>query len=189
MHVEFILGAARPEQFPPGRAPEVAFAGRSNVGKSSLLNRLTGRRRVARVSKTPGRTQQVNFFAVDDRLVLVDLPGYGFARVPLALRDSWRALVDDYLVRRDALRAVVVIVDARRGLEDDDVLLLDFLEAHRIRAILVATKIDKIGRSRRAARMAQIAARRPGKTLLPFSSLTGEGVEDLWRAVRAAAAD
>jgi GTP-binding protein len=186
MHAEFILGAARPAQFPPGDTPEVAFAGRSNVGKSSLLNRLTGRRRLARVSKTPGRTQQVNFFAVDGRLVLVDLPGYGFARVPLELREGWHALVTDYLVRRRQLRAVVVIVDARRGLQDDDAALLDFLDEHRVRAILVATKIDKIGRSRRAAQMARIASRRPGAGPIPFSSLTGEGVEDLWRAVRAA---
>jgi GTP-binding protein len=185
---EFIAGAARPERLPAPTVPEIAFAGRSNVGKSSLLNRLVGRRGLARVSKTPGRTQQINFFAVDDRLVLVDLPGYGFARVPLAVKHAWRALVEAYLVNRRTLRAVVVLVDVRRGLERDDLELLEFLEAHGIAVRLVATKVDKLGRGARRDALAAIAAQWPGADPIAFSATKGEGVAELWQAVAGLAA-
>lgn len=179
----FVAGAARLDRLPPPRLPEVAFAGRSNVGKSSLLNRLLGRRALARVSKTPGRTQQINFFEVDERLVLVDLPGYGFARVPLAVKKQWRGLVEGYLTGRRTLRAVVVLVDARRGVEADDGQLLDFLFAHRIPALLVATKADKLGRGPRREALAGIRAARPDTEVLAVSALTGDGAGELWTAL------
>jgi GTP-binding protein len=184
---DFVAGAARLDRLPPASLPEIAFAGRSNVGKSALLNRLVNRRGLARVSKTPGRTQQINFFAVDERLLLVDLPGYGFARVPLAVKADWRRLVEGYLTGRRTLRAVVVLVDVRRGIVEDDARLLDFLAAHGIAALLVATKIDKLSRDARRRSLDAMAQQRPGIAPMPFSSVTGEGAAALWAAVRALA--
>lgn len=183
----FFAGAADPSRFPPARAPEVAFAGRSNVGKSSLLNRLVGNHRLARVSKTPGRTQQINFFAVSDRLVLVDLPGYGFARVPLAVKQGWKALVEAYLTR-PTLRLVIVLVDLRRGLGDEDAGLLEFLAAHRVPALLVATKADKLARGQRLqeARGLAVTAASLGTRLLISSAVSGEGIGELEQAIAAA---
>jgi len=183
--VEFVAGAARLDRLPPPSLPEIAFAGRSNVGKSALLNRLVHRHNLARVSKTPGRTQQINFFAVDERLLLVDLPGYGFARVPLAVKAQWRGLVEGYLTGRRTLRGVVVLVDVRRGIQDDDAQLLDFLAAHGIASLLVATKVDKLSRDAGRRRLAEIAARHHGPPPMAFSSLSGEGTAELWQAVAA----
>jgi GTP-binding protein len=180
----FVAGAARLERLPPPQQPEVAFAGRSNVGKSSLLNRLVGRRALARVSKTPGRTQQINFFAIGDRLLMVDLPGYGFARVPLAVKAEWRQLVEGYLLGRRPLRGVLVLVDVRRGLQEEDEQLLDFLAAHGLRACVVATKIDKLGRGARTTALAGLkATASAGRAPIPFSAVSGEGVDALWDVI------
>lgn len=184
----FLSAASDARHLPRHPWPEIAFAGRSNVGKSSLLNRLTGRQKLARVSKTPGRTQQLNFFVLDDRLVFVDLPGYGFARVPLAIKDQWRALVEHYLVGRRALRAVVVIVDLRRGLEPDDRQLLDFCDAHEIPAIVVATKADKLNRAELTRHMTALPAA-AGRPVSVVSSHTGHGVNELWAVLDQAVAD
>jgi len=166
----------------------VAFAGRSNVGKSSLLNRLVGRRGLARVSKTPGRTQQLNFFVIDERLAFVDLPGYGFARVPAVVRERWKRLVEGYLGRREHLRAVVVIIDLRRGIEHADVQLCEYLSAHRIPAILVATKSDKLGPGERKRR-AQVLAEAAIAGVVVCSAQTGEGIQELWKQIEAFASD
>jgi GTP-binding protein len=180
---EFVAGAARLDRLPPPSLPEIAFAGRSNVGKSALLNRLLGRRGLARVSKTPGRTQQINFFAVDQRLLLVDLPGYGFARVPLAVKEQWRGLVEGYLSGRRTLRGVVVLVDVRRGIRDDDAQLMGFLAAHGIATLPVVTKVDKLARGPRLRRLAEIATQPAPATPIPFSAVSGEGIEQLWSAI------
>ncbi len=181
---EFVAGAARLDRLPPPALPEIAFAGRSNVGKSSLLNRLVGRRALARVSKTPGRTQQINFFAVDGQVLLVDLPGYGFARVPLAVKDQWRTLVEGYLTGKRPLRGVVVLIDVRRGIEADDARLLDFLAAHDLPALLVVTKIDKLPRGARLRRLAELREQRRGAASIAFSAVSGEGAAELWSAVQ-----
>jgi GTP-binding protein len=140
------------------------------------------------VSRTPGRTQQINFFAVDQRLLLVDLPGYGFARVPLAVKEQWRGLVEGYLSGRRTLRGVVVLVDLRRGIEDDDAQLMNFLAAHAVVTLLVVTKVDKLARGPRLRRMAEIAAQRPGAAApIAFSAVSGEGVAALWSAIHALA--
>ena len=180
----FVAGAATPARIPPGSVAEVALAGRSNVGKSSLLNRLVGRRSLARVSKTPGRTQQINFFAIGDELMLVDLPGYGFAKVPLAVVESWRRLVEAYLENRPQLRGVVVLVDSRRGLSDEDRELIDYLGSIEIECCVAATKIDKLKRSERAARIRELEAELPVHSLTVCSAVTGEGVPELWRRIR-----
>ena len=178
----FVAGAATLDRIPPPRQPEIAFAGRSNVGKSSLLNRVVGRRALARVSKTPGRTQQINFFAIDDRLLLVDLPGYGFARVPLAVKAEWQQLVEGYLRGARPLRGVLVLVDVRRGLQPDDQQLLDFLAAIDVRAAVIATKVDKLGRGARSAALARFGSP-SGRAPIPFSALSGEGAEAVWNVI------
>jgi len=186
----FLAGASDPRQLPRLNYPEIAFAGRSNVGKSSLLNRLVGQRRLARVSKTPGRTQQINFFLIDDRLVFVDLPGYGFARVPAAVQQQWKHLVEHYLTHRKHLRAVVVLVDLRRGIEADDALLLDFLRVHHLPAVLVATKADKLayGERRRCAHaVAEVVGSSAALTVT--SAISGDGIAELWRGIMACVGD
>jgi GTP-binding protein len=173
-------GAASPGGAPPSLGlPEIAFAGRSNVGKSSLINRLTRSARLARTSRTPGRTQQINFFVGGERIVFADLPGYGFARVPEAVRASWKRLVEDYLEDREALRGVVVIVDVRRGVEPDDARLLDFLRSLELPSVLVASKIDKLSQGERARALASLAAE--GAGAIPFSAISGEGERELWQ--------
>lgn len=178
---EFVGAATEPGRFPPVRHPEVAFAGRSNVGKSSAINRILGRRGLARTSSTPGRTQQLNFFAINDRLVFVDLPGYGYARVSQSARAAWRPLVESYLTGREPLAGIVLLVDVRRGLESEEHALLEFVAAHDIPALVLATKIDKLGRGERTrAERALAVGRVP---VVPFSAVTGEGVDEVWRAI------
>jgi GTP-binding protein len=149
---------------------------------------LVGERGLARVSKTPGRTQQLNFFVVDDRLVFVDLPGYGFARVPAALRVRWKRLVESYLGQREHLRAVVVIIDLRRGLEHGDAQLCEYLRAHRLPAILVATKSDKLGRGE-CKRREQALAQAAMTSVVVCSAQTGEGIRELWKQIETFAGD
>ncbi len=186
MNVVFLKSAYRRDHYPPADRPEVAFAGRSNVGKSSLINVLVNRRNVARTGSTPGRTQAINFFNLDDRLFLVDLPGYGFARVPPEVRRAWRPMVETYLQERSSLRSVVVILDIRREPSRGDRDLLEWLRAYGIPAILVLTKIDKLSRSKRAAQAAglarQLADLAPDRPVL-FSAKTREGREEVWRRI------
>jgi GTP-binding protein len=177
----FVGAGTEPGRFPPPSHPEVAFAGRSNVGKSAAINRLLGRRGLARTSGTPGRTQQLNFFLLDGRLVFVDLPGYGYARVSLAARAAWRPLVESYLEARDVLAGVVLLVDVRRGPEDEERALLAYLAAHDLPVLLVATKVDKLGR--RDRERALVALRAQGASVVAFSAVTGEGVDEVWRAI------
>jgi GTP-binding protein len=177
----FVGAATEPGRFPAPSHPEVAFAGRSNVGKSSAINRLVGRRGLARTSSTPGRTQQLNFFAIDDRLVFVDLPGYGYAKVSQAARAAWRPLVESYLGTRGVLAGVVLIVDVRRGLEEEEHQLLDFLAALATPVLLLATKIDKLNRSAQAKALRALAA--SALPIVPFSAVTGEGVPVVWKTI------
>ena len=185
----FLAGAADPARFPQLSYPEIAFAGRSNVGKSSLLNRLVGQRGLARVSKTPGRTQQVNFFLVDDRITFVDLPGYGFARVPPAIHSQWKRLVESYLSGRKNLRAVVIIVDLRRGIEDDDRQLCEYLGALGVPVLLVATKSDKLayGERQRQTRALAQTCLAGIVAVLVCSAHRGEGIPQLWKRLDALA--
>jgi GTP-binding protein len=186
MDVEFVTSANGSEGFPPPDRPEVAFAGRSNVGKSSLINTLANRRKLARTSGTPGRTRLINFFAVGEALYLVDLPGYGFARVPAPVRESWVRLVETYLETRPNLSAVVVIIDIRREPSEGDLALLHGLKIRDIPAIVALTKADKFSRNKAVARRAFIARKlkefSPEPPVL-FSSKTREGREQLWKQI------
>ena len=182
-HATFVGAASEPGRFPAPSFPEVAFAGRSNVGKSSAINRIVGRRGLARTSSTPGRTQQLNFFGIDDRLVLVDLPGYGYAKVSQTARAAWRPLVESYLGTRGVLVGVVLIVDVRRGLEEEEHQLLDFLAALAIPALVLATKIDKLNRSAQTKALRALAASE--LPVVPFSAVTGDGVAAVWKTIAA----
>jgi len=188
----FVLSAKEPAHYPPALLPEVAFAGRSNVGKSSLINALLMRRGLARTSNTPGRTQEINFFSVNDRIGFVDLPGYGYAKVPEKIRRQWGPMIEAYLRDRRTLQLVVVILDVRREPSEEDLQLIDWLSFYRRRCLIVLTKIDKLNRGERAERLRRIeeALRRfPGMETLVFSAKTGEGKDPLWREITKAVAD
>jgi GTP-binding protein len=179
-HAQFLRAAGRPADFPPPGPPELAFAGRSNVGKSSAINALLGRRGLARTSKTPGRTQTINFYSLGDeeRARLADLPGYGYAKVPKPLREQWRGLVDAYLQDRPTLVAVVLVMDARHPLKDLDRQLLQWLGGMKVLALL--SKADKLTRREQAEALAGATeALRDAHNveLVLFSSATKQGVE------------
>jgi GTP-binding protein len=183
---EFVKSATKPSEYTPGDLPEVAFSGKSNVGKSSLINALVNRKALAKISSSPGRTQVINFFRVNGRLSLVDLPGYGYAKVPQEIRKNWKPMVESYLQTRTVLRLVVLILDARRGVSPDDLALLDWLDYHRIPSSIVLTKADKLSQIERA-RQKKTIGENPllsGKSILFFSAVTGEGKDELWNLIQ-----
>lgn len=182
---EFIKSATKPSHYPEGDLPEIAFAGRSNVGKSSLINVLVNRKNLVRTSSTPGRTQLINFFNVNDRFTLVDLPGYGFAKVPLAVKKEWGPMMQTYLSRRDNLRGVVLIFDIRRTPVDEDRQMLQWLKAYDIPAVLVVTKCDKVSRNERAKHVALIAQALGvlKEELCFFSALSRDGKDEVWERI------
>ncbi|MFN8665694.1 MAG: ribosome biogenesis GTP-binding protein YihA/YsxC [Gemmatimonadaceae bacterium] len=170
---------------PPEELPEVAFIGRSNVGKSSLLNLLVRRKAFARVSRTPGRTQEVNFFRVNHDLVLVDLPGYGYARVSKTKRHSWQPLIDGYLRMTSQLRGIVLLLDIRRDPNEEDLAMLDYLADLEIPTLIVITKVDKLGTAARRERMAAVmgAIGVDESQVIASSAHTGAGRNELGAAV------
>jgi GTP-binding protein len=184
--LEFLGGTAKKDGWrPDSTLPELAFAGRSNVGKSSLLNALVRRRALARVSKTPGRTREINFFRVNDSFVLVDLPGYGYAKISKERKADWRPMIESYLKRTSQLRGIVLLLDIRRKPSDDDRAMLDFLAEVEIPTIVALTKADKLSKSAIATTantLAKQLALLP-EQIIPFSSRTGEGRAELAQAM------
>jgi len=170
---------------PDSALPEIAFAGRSNVGKSSLLNRLVRRKAFARVSRTPGRTREINFFEVNHRFVLVDLPGYGYARISKERRAEWRPLIEGYLRQSSNLRGVVQLIDVRREPSEDDLQLLDFLGEIGTPTIVAITKVDKLSSSAVTPRVRELTAALglDDDQVIPFSATTGRGRDDLAAAI------
>jgi GTP-binding protein len=189
---ELLTSAAAPEGFPAHELPEVAIVGRSNVGKSSLINRMTARRSLARTSATPGKTRLLNFFRIvrpEGALVLVDLPGYGYAKVSREERRSWQALVERYLARRRNLRLALLLQDVRRDPGADEIDFLPWLAARGVPVLGAATKVDRLSARERAARLAALARAGLPIEWLPTSGRTGEGVEALWQRIDAALAE
>ena len=187
-NVEFIGGMSEKHGWrPDSPLPEVAFAGRSNVGKSSLLNSLVRRKSFARVSRTPGRTREINFFRVNNGFVLVDLPGYGYARVSKEKKSQWRPLIESYLRRTTQLRGIVLLLDIRRDPSDDDRAMLDFLAEVEVPTIVALTKTDKLTKKAAQERAAEIsrALALEADQIIPFSASTGEGRAELLEAITA----
>jgi len=182
MNAEFVVSAMGAGQFPADRLPEIAFLGRSNVGKSSLLNALVGRKGLAFTSNTPGRTQAINYYRIDGKLYFVDLPGYGYARVPRDVAGRWKQLVETYLLNRETLILAFLIVDARRGWMEPDLDLKRWLEYHDRRFLVIATKLDKL-KSRMEQEHGLDLLRKEGVEPLPFSAVTGRGVREIWQAI------
>ncbi len=187
MDVSFVKSAFYEDDYPPPDRPEVAFAGRSNVGKSSLINVMVNRKKMARISSTPGRTQAINFFRVDDnRLYFVDLPGYGFARVPIKVKKSWGTMVETYLKNRPNLKAVVVILDIRRDPSKGDMELLGWLKRYGIASIVVLTKADKVSRQKSMERAKRLGGELEVISLekpTVFSAKTKDGRDEIWNRI------
>jgi GTP-binding protein len=181
LKAEFVVSSGKPDTFPNDRLPEIAFLGRSNVGKSSLINALTGQRKLAFTSSTPGRTQTINFYRIDAEMYFVDLPGYGYARVPARFAQQWKVLIEQYLRNRETLKLACVILDARRGWMEKDLDLKRWLEHHGRPYLVVATKTDKLNQSELEHGLRAI--RKEGVEPMPFSALSGRGVREIWQAI------
>lgn len=182
---ELIKSVYPSDTFPPGRYPEVAFAGRSNVGKSSLINTLVNRKGLARTSSAPGKTQSINFYLINESFCLVDLPGYGYARVPQQVRKKWSPLIEEYCRKRENLCGVAVILDARVGPTPLDLSLITWLKDLSLPAIFTLTKSDKLSKNKIAQALHQTAEvlHINPEQIIPFSSQTGEGKKRLWQEI------
>ncbi len=186
MEVEFLKSVFREKDYPPADKPEIAFAGKSNVGKSSLINVLVNRKGIARTSSKPGRTQSINFFGVEDRLLFVDLPGYGYARVSREMKNSWKEMVEEYFRKRRNLKAVILILDLRRDLSTGDMDLLSWLGHYGIRTLTVLTKTDKLSRPKASVRVKELSNQLKGitpKRPILFSAKTKKGREKIWEEI------
>ncbi|MEO5566982.1 MAG: ribosome biogenesis GTP-binding protein YihA/YsxC [Gemmatimonadaceae bacterium] len=184
--LEFLGGQATPHGWRPETAiPEIAFAGRSNVGKSSLINTLLRRSKAARVSNTPGRTREINFFKINEQFVLVDLPGYGYARISKDRKSEWRPMIEGYLRKSPNLRGIVQLLDVRHDPTKDDLQMLDFLSQVSVPTMIVMTKTDKLSKKEAATRITAITASLglEDDQVIPFSSVTGAGRDELAEAL------
>jgi GTP-binding protein len=180
---EFLLGAHRPDQFPGDEGAEIAIAGRSNAGKSSALNVIAGRQALARVSKTPGRTQQLNFFQMKPGCRIVDLPGYGYAKVPVPMRRHWQELVNAYFAQRNSLRGVIQVMDIRHPLTDFDIQLIEFANDRGVPVHVLLTKSDKLSRSQAMTTLKKVSQALDGASVQLFSATTKLGADEARQAI------
>ncbi len=184
LSAEFITSAVNPKQFPGDKKPHIAFAGRSNVGKSSLINALLHRKKLVKTSATPGKTQLINFFLINDLFYFVDLPGYGYAKVPHAVTDAWAPMIERYLKETPGLAAVVILLDIRREPDKRDLRLMEWLKQYDIPAITALTKIDKLNRQEtEQSRKKILSILETEETLIHTSAKTGSGIKDLWKSI------
>jgi len=180
---EFVKSAGNKAQYAPDGLPEVAFAGRSNSGKSSLINALSGRKRLAKSSTSPGRTQLIQFFILNREISFADLPGYGYAKVPTAVKASWRPMIETYLKERENLHLVVLVADIRRDIQEEERLLIDWLTLYEHPVLLALSKIDKLSGNQRYVRLQSLRGSfnsLPAENILPYSAQTGEGIDQIW---------
>ncbi|KGR90447.1 GTP-binding protein [Ureibacillus massiliensis 4400831 = CIP 108448 = CCUG 49529] len=185
-NVELVISAVKPEQYPEGGLPEFALAGRSNVGKSSFINKMIGRKALARTSSKPGKTQTLNFYKIEEQLFFVDVPGYGYAKVSKTEREAWGKMIERYITARDVLRAVLLIVDLRHPPTSDDRMMYDFLKHYNIPTIVIATKADKIPKGKwdkHKKVVKETLDMEKGDPLIVFSSEIGLGFEQAWSEI------
>jgi GTP-binding protein len=183
---EIVISAVRPDQYPAVGLPEIALAGRSNVGKSSFINKMLARKNLARTSSKPGKTQTLNFYIINEILHFVDVPGYGYAKVSKKEREAWGKMIETYITTREQLRAVVLLIDVRHPPSKDDVLMYGFLKHYEIPVIIVATKADKIPKSKWQKHVKVIKETLDmDKTdsFVLFSSETGQGKDEAWKII------
>lgn len=183
---EIVISAVAPKQYPTDRLPEIALAGRSNVGKSSFINTLLKRKNLARTSSKPGKTQTLNFYLIEKSFYFVDVPGYGYAKVSKEQRAKWGKMIEEYLTQRENLKAVVSLIDFRHLPTQDDLAMYQFLKYYQLPVIIVATKVDKIPRSKRQSQIQKIKKAldlQPEDTFLTFSAVTKEGLPEAWQAL------
>lgn len=188
-NAKFEITAVKPDQYPANNLPEAAFVGRSNVGKSSIINALLNRKNLARVGATPGKTREINFFNVDNLMYLVDLPGYGYASVSKEKKTSWDTVVDTYLYSRHQLKLVIMLVDIRHAPSNDDKIMYQWLSGHGVRHIIAASKADKISRGRiteRLKEIRQVLGTGTDIAVVPFSSETKQGRDEMWELLNEA---
>ncbi|PEJ56606.1 MULTISPECIES: ribosome biogenesis GTP-binding protein YihA/YsxC [unclassified Bacillus (in: firmicutes)] len=186
---DIVISAVRPNQYPDTQFPEIALAGRSNVGKSSFINKMLNRKALARTSSKPGKTQTLNFFLINEQLFYVDVPGYGYAKVSKKEREAWGKMIETYITTREQLRAVILLVDLRHSPTQDDVMMYNFLKHYGIQVIVVATKADKIpkGKWEKHAKVVRETLQiEEGDELILFSSEIGLGKEKAWSAIERA---
>jgi len=185
---ELVISAVGPKQYPVDHLPDIALAGRSNVGKSSFINKMINRKSLARTSSKPGKTQTLNFYKINQELFFVDVPGYGFAKVPKAERERWGQFIEEYILSRHNLKAVILLVDIRHEPTKDDQAMYDWLKHHNVPVIVVATKVDKIPKTR-VARHVKVVRETlgvsKGDPVIPFSSETGQGKDEAWNTILA----
>jgi len=184
--VRFVKSATKPDDFPRDERPEIAFCGRSNIGKSSLLNTLTNSRELARTSASPGRTQTINFFLVNEQMYFVDLPGYGYAKVSKTVRESWGEMIESYLLKREPLKLALMLVDSRIPPTESDRMLKTWLDYHVIPNNVVLTKIDKLSRNELNLPLRTAAQTLNTKGIIAFSAVTGYGKDEILEKIRAA---
>ena len=185
-NAEFITSAAKENQYPPEGLPEIAFAGRSNVGKSSLINLLTRRKGLAKVSQNPGKTRTINFFLIDGKWRIVDLPGYGYAKVSKSESDSWGKMMEHYLENRNDLKVVVQLVDSRHEPSAQDKQMYDYLRYYNLAGLVVATKVDKLSKNELNKNLARIRRELElsnDEVLVPVSALSKTGVDELLNVI------
>jgi GTP-binding protein len=188
-NVNIAITVGNSKQFPRDPRPEIALSGRSNVGKSSLINTLLGRKSLARVSSSPGKTITINYYDIDKKMYLVDLPGYGYAKRSMESKRSWSSLTEDFFVKNpsiDALKLVIQLIDIRTGPTDDDIMMINFLIDNGVNFVVVATKTDKLSKTQLKNAIDNIQNEYflgTGINILPFSSVTRDGKDDLWRII------
>jgi GTP-binding protein len=183
---EFVTSAVKPSQYPPAVLPEIAFAGRSNVGKSSLINTLVNRKRLVKTSSTPGRTQLINFFNINEKFSFVDIPGYGYAKVPASVKKKWGPMIETYITTRNTLKGVVLIMDVRRIPGPEEMNMLDWLNHYDIPSVPVLTKSDKLSKTRQQKQLEEIANTLSAdkNNLILFSAKSRQGKDEVWDAVK-----